>query len=62
MTEHTPPDLVLSTGRVVKHRTLSSGATEAYFADGSAMTESEWREYCAVLLNRIPRKIRRRAA
>lgn len=47
---YSKPDIVLSTGAVVKHRpTLSAGlpngATDAYLSNGKAMTTAEWLEY-----------------
>lgn len=47
---YSKPDIVLSTGAVVKHRpTLShglpNGAADAYLSSGKAMTTAEWLEY-----------------
>jgi hypothetical protein len=40
-------DVPLSTGRVVTHRLLPSGAYEARILDeDSELTEREWQEYC----------------
>jgi hypothetical protein len=49
-------DIVLSTGAVVVHSPMANGATAADKADGNPMTEEEWQEYCAILVqseNRI---------
>jgi hypothetical protein len=48
---NTPP-LRLSTGRTVLHKPMQNGAEEAYFSDGSEMTDAEWKEYCALTLRR----------
>ena len=47
---YSKPDVVLSTGEVVKHRPylshgLPNGATEAYLSDDRIMTSAEWIEY-----------------
>ena len=47
---YSKPDVVLSTGAVVKHRPylsagLPNGATEAYLSDDREMTSAEWIEY-----------------
>lgn len=47
---YSKPDIVLSTGEVVKHRpTLSAGlpngATDVYLSSGKSMTTAEWIEY-----------------
>ena len=47
---YSKPDVVLSTGAVVKHRPylshgLPNGATDAYLSNGKAMTSAEWIEY-----------------
>jgi hypothetical protein len=48
------PDVILASGRVVRHRPYLSngepnGATEAYMVDGGNMTSEEWREYCSII-------------
>lgn len=48
----------LSTGRTVFHRANGSGATEAYFADNSEMTESEWQEYAKRMKTRSARRLK----
>ena len=47
---YSKPDVVLSTGAVVKHRPMLSaglpnGATDAYLSDGRPMTYAEFLEY-----------------
>ena len=47
---YSKPDVVLSTGAVVKHRPylsagLPNGATDVYLSNGKAMTSAEWIEY-----------------
>jgi hypothetical protein len=50
----TDEDMVLSTGRRVRHRPsrLSPGATEAYLEDEGEMTPDEWEEYAASIRRR----------
>jgi len=39
-------DVTLSTGRVIKHRPMENGATEAYGTPGPEdLTAQEWEEY-----------------
>jgi hypothetical protein len=47
---YSKPDIVLSTGAVVKHKPvlsggLPNGATDAYLSDGRPMTYAEFLEY-----------------
>jgi hypothetical protein len=47
---YSKPDVVLSTGSVVKHKPmlcggLPNGATDVYLSNGKAMTTAEWIEY-----------------
>ena len=39
------PRIKLSTGRVVHHYPMESGATSAELEEGGEMTEDEWQEY-----------------
>ena len=42
--------VVLSTGRVALHRILSGDVQEVYLADGGEMSNAEWDEYCAIII------------
>lgn len=44
----TKPPVRLSTGRVVRHYAMASGATSAE-VDGPDMSEAEWQEYCELM-------------
>lgn len=51
-TEISKPDIILSTGRVVRHTRMANGAHNADMADGGDMSESEWEDYCSILAKR----------
>lgn len=48
-------DTLLSTGRLVRHTRLPSGADQADMVDGGEMTEAEWEEYCAIVVREASR-------
>ena len=47
------PDIILKSGRVIKHSLMPNGATNAAPADGGEFDEAEWQEYCAKLLREV---------
>ena len=55
MASNIPADVTLATGAVIKHEPRTcNGATIAYVADEPerSMTDSEWSEYCAIIVKR----------
>ena len=54
------PEILLSTGRVIGHKRLPSGAQEATPTTGpDHMTDAEWDEYC-ILLKKLKANERRK--
>jgi hypothetical protein len=42
-------DVTLSNGRIVTHKAMDNGATEALMLDGGEMSDSEWNEYAQTI-------------
>ena len=42
-------NITLKNGRIVTHKPLPNGATEAYMLDNGAMSNDEWLEYVSII-------------
>jgi hypothetical protein len=42
-------NITLNNGRIVTHKHMPNGATEAYMLDNGAMSNEEWSEYVSII-------------
>lgn len=42
-------NITLNNGRIVAHKTMPNGATEAYMLDNGLMSNDEWLEYVSII-------------